>query len=154
VQTRNHTPRITDVRDALTPGPHLRHILLHLAVFLQTRCQEKLGKSVNVRAGVYVNRDGAMVALHSVSTNQSHSAPFSSYRDHTEGFRVEPISARPSHVVKCLRGKRRIMIEEDWRAAAERGDFYYYSEDQKVYLRSVVLHFLGEVCDETSTMTE
>ncbi len=30
----------------------------------------------------------------------------------------------------------------------------HYSDDQKSYLRSVVLHFLGEVCDETSTMTE
>jgi len=33
-------------------------------------------------------------------------------------------------------------------------EFYYYSDEQRSYLRSIVLHFLGQVCDETGKMVD
>jgi hypothetical protein len=152
IQERSHTPRIDDARRALTPGRHLRQILTTLALFLQTRCKEKLGKQLNVRVGVYAERGGVMTPVHAESLNQSHSDPFSSYRQHTDGFRVDN-TARPSHVVQCLRQKRPIWIVEDCEEAEKRGEFHYYSDAQREYLKSIVLHFLGEISDEVGTMT-
>ncbi len=146
--------RINAAREALTPTPQLRHILETLGVLLQTRGAEKLGRRPNIRLGVYVEGDdGAMRPLHAISMNQGHTEPFSSYRDHKEGFRVTAMD-RSSQIVRCVREKTPIMIVPDCAAAADAGTFFFYSEAQRSYLKSLCVHYLEEVCDGAGQMVE
>jgi hypothetical protein len=152
VRDRTRRPRIDDARHALTPGPHLQQILYQLALFLQTRCQEKIGKGLNVRVGVYVNTGGVMTPVHSESVNQPQTDPFTSYRQHQEQYRLDTPD-RPAFVVRCVRERQQILIVDDCGVAAGRGDFFFFSREQESYLKSMVAHFMGEVCVQGGTMT-
>ncbi|WP_020470251.1 hypothetical protein [Zavarzinella formosa] len=153
-QNSDRSASISNAREALTPTPQLRQILETLGTLLQARGNDKLGRRPNVRLGVYVEgADGAMKPLHAISMNQGHTEPFSSYRDHQEGFQVGATD-RQSQIVRCVREKTPIMIVADCENAAEKGDFFFFSEVQRNYLKSLCVHYLEEVCDGTGRMVE
>ncbi len=143
---------ISQIRSALTPHPHLGDLLQNLAVFYQNQLPGGSGENRNFRVGVYLNVDGIMTPVQGVSLNDSSYTPFRSYQAHQSAYRLAA-SENPSHVVICVR-QRRMIIVEDCAKAAEEGDFFFFTEDQRSYLRSMVAFFLGDVSRENGTMAE
>jgi hypothetical protein len=140
------------VRNALTPHPHLGELLQNLALFYQTQLPSGAGENCNFRVGVYLNVDGVMTPVQAISLNDSSYTPFRSYQARQAAFRLDA-GANPSHVVICVR-QRRMIIVEDCAKAADAGDFFFFTEDQRNYLRSMVTFFLGDVSRENGTMAE
>lgn len=148
------TVRIDSARKALAPKPETRQILDSLGIMLETRVSKKTGRQPNIRLGVYATgADGVMAPLHAVSMNQRHSEPFSSYREHREGFRVAT-TERPSQIVRCVQEKTTIMIVANCEQAERDGLFHFFSDAQRQYLKSVCVHYLEEVCDPAGRMVE
>lgn len=143
---------ISQVRNALTPHAHLGEVLQNLAVFFQDQLPSGAGENHNFRVGVYLNIDGAMTPVQAISLNDAGYTPFRSYQNHQSAFRLEG-GTNPSHVVVCVRQKRMILVEDCGRAAEE-GNFSFFTEDQRSYLRSMVAFYLGEVSREDGTMAE
>lgn len=143
---------ISQIRNALTPHPHLGELLQNLAMFYQNQLPGGIGENRNFRVGVYLNVDGVMTPVQGVSLNDSSYTPFRSYQAHQPAFRLDA-AASPSHVVICVR-QRHMIIVEDCAKAAEEEIFSFFTEDQRSYLRSMVAFFLGDVCRENGTMAE
>lgn len=141
------------VRNALTPNPHLGELLQSLAVFFQDQLPSGSGENRNFRVGVYANVDHAMKPVQGMSLNDASYTPFSSYDAHQEVFRLESANTRPAHVVNGVRRKGMVIVE-DCAKAAERGEFHFFSEGQRSYLRSMVAYYLGEVSREDGTISE
>lgn len=152
VERRSAKPSIDQVRRALTPKPHLDDLLDALAKYFQAGLPPPEQPGSNFRVGVYVNNDGVMTPLHAVSLRDPGHRPFTSFDSHRDHFRLSN-QDRPAHAVSCVRRKGMILVE-DCPAGADRGEFNYYSEHQRSYLRSMVAYYLGEVCREDGTMTE
>lgn len=152
LSARSSQVSIADARKALTPDQHLRGILTQLAIFLQEWAVEKLKIRPNIRVGVYMDVEGkgAMEPVHSESLGQAQTQPFSSYSSHRDGFRLN-FEGRVSEIVRCVREKSLLNIVEDCAAESDAGTFSYYSESQRVYLKSMAVHFLGAVCDFDGT---
>jgi hypothetical protein len=132
---------ISQIRIALTPHPHhLGELLQNLAVFYQNQLPGGAGENSNFRVGVYLNVDGVMTPVQGVSLNDSSYTPFRSYQAHQSAFRLDA-ATNPSHVVICVR-QRRMIIVEDCAKAAEAGNFSFFTEDQRSYLRAMVAFFL------------
>jgi hypothetical protein len=140
------------IRNALTPQPHLGELLQNLAVFYQSQLPGGAGENCNFRVGVYLNVDGIMTPVQAISLNDSNYTPFRSYQDHQSAYRLDA-DANPSHVVICVR-QRRMIIVEDCAKAADAGDFFFFTEGQRSYLRSMVAFYLGDVSRENGTMAE
>lgn len=149
---RTGRPGLARVRRALTPEPHLEDLLESLAGFLVAQVPDYDGGDPNFRVGVYVNRDGHMVPVHAVSWNDPGFNPFTSFEAHGVAFRLDTEEA-PSHVVRCIRIKAPIVVP-DCLSASQEGSFFYFSDGQRTYLRSLTMHYLGKVCDRIGTMTE
>jgi hypothetical protein len=124
----------TRVRNALTPHPHLGELLQNLAVFYQAQLPSEGGENRNFRVGVYVNCEGVMTPVQSISLNDSSYTPFTSYQAHQPAFRLDT-NTNPSHVVNCVRQKRMIVVE-DCAKTEEEGTFHFFTEGQRSYLRS------------------
>jgi hypothetical protein len=152
IERRGANIRMPQVRNSLTPEPHLGELLQNLAVFFQQQLPAGDGENRNFRVGLYVNRAGVMTPVQAISLNDSSYTPFRSYEAHQGAFRLEA-AQNPSHVVVCVRQKRMIVVE-DCAGAAERGEFSYFRDDQRGYLRSMVAYYLGEVCQENGTISE
>jgi len=129
---------IVQVRETLTPTPHLDDLLEQLATVLQREVRE-----VNVLAGVYVNRGGNMEPVHGVDLQNAGYNPFGSYKTHPAFYRVTG-AKEVSHVVRCVVGKRTILVPDCSRASGE-GEFYFSHPGQGGYLNSMVVYPLGEV---------
>ncbi len=142
-------PGISQVRNAL--NPHLGELLQNLALFFQKQLAEGAEENRNFRVGVYLNIDGTMTPVQALSLNDSSYTPFRSHQNHRSAFRVD--TDNPSHIVICVRRKQMILVE-DCVKAAEEGDFSFFSEDQRSYLRSLVVFYLGEVGREDGTIVE
>jgi hypothetical protein len=144
---------IPHVRSALTPQPHLVELLQNLAVFFQAQLPSGSGENRNFRVGVYVNVDQAMKPVQGMSLNDSSYTPFSSYQAHQDAFRLADANTHPAHVVNCVRRKGMVIVEDCARAAGE-GEFFFFTEGQRSYLRSMVAYYLGEVSREDGTISE
>jgi hypothetical protein len=155
LRKRKSTASIVQARNALSPEEHLRTILSQFLIFLKEITFETTGRVPNIRIGVYVlsPETQAMSPIHSLSLNQTLTKPFSSYQQHTEGFQIAN-NDRMSHVVKCVREKQQIIIVEDCEYAASEGKFHFYSDEQREYLKSLVVHYLGEVCLPDGTLSK
>jgi hypothetical protein len=152
IERQRQKVRITQVRAALTPEPHLGELLQGLAVFFQQQLPAGPGENRNFRVGVYAERDGVMTPVQAISLNDSSYTPFKSYDANQAAFRIDA-EEKPSHVVLCVREKRMIVVE-DCAEAAGKGEFHFFREAQRTYLQSIVAHYLGAVCHEDGTITE
>jgi hypothetical protein len=150
-QARGSQLRVAHVHNALTPQPHLDEILEALAVFFHQQLPPDLGQQHNFRVGVYMNRDGVMTPVHAVSLNNPGYNPFSSYQANRDRFRLDTTES-PAHVVRCVQ-EQTLIIVEDCAAAEAQGRFAYFSSAQRTYLRSMAAYYLGEVCNQSGTMT-
>ena len=143
------TPQI---RNTLTPPHHLGELLEKLAVFYGTQLPSGSAENRNFRAGVYLNINGVMTPVQCISLNDASYTPFRSYQHHQPAFRLDA-GSNSSHVVKCVR-QRRMIVVEDCAKAADEGNFTFFTEEQRSYLRSMVVFYLGEVSRENGTMVE
>jgi hypothetical protein len=146
VTRRSRKPSIVQVRNALTPQPHLNDLLEALAVFLQERLPPDEGQKVNFRIGVYIDQTGELACVHGISLNDPSYNPFSSSRERLEAFRLNN-TTNPALVVCCIRDKSTLLVEDCIEAEA-RGKFSFFKDAQRSYLRSMLAYYLGEVCDE------
>ncbi len=141
---------ISQVRNALTPQRHLGELLQNLAVFFQKQLADRTGANRNFRVGVYLEVEGAMTPVQALSLNDSSYTPFRSHQNHRSAFQLSS-DTNPSHIVICVR-RRQTIVVEDCVKAADQGDFFFFTEDQRSYLRSMVVFYLGEVGREDGTM--
>jgi len=58
-----------------------------------------------------------------------------------------------SQIVRCCSIQRAIIIESCTKSA-DRNEFHFTHDDQKVYLRSLAVYYLGRVVDINGTQTE
>jgi hypothetical protein len=151
LRRRRAKPSIRQVREALTPEPHLNDLLESLAVFFLAQLPESEAPSRNFRVGVYLDRDGIMTPVHAVSLKDPGHNPFTSYESHVGRFRLAPENTQPANVVVCVRQKGMVIVG-DCEEAAREGEFHFFDDAQPSYLRSMAAYFLGEVCDERGTM--
>lgn len=150
-RARGSQLRVAYIHNALTPQPHLDEILEALAVFFHQQLPPDLGQQHNFRVGVYMNRDGVMTPVHAVSLNNPGYNPFSSYQANRDRFRLGA-TGDTAHVVRCVQ-QQSLIIVDDCDVAAGHGQFAYFSDAQRTYLRSMAAYYLGEVCSESGTMT-
>jgi hypothetical protein len=143
---------IPHVRNALRPQPHLGELLQNLADFFRFQLLGGAEENRNFRVGVYVNVEETMTPVECISLNDSSYTPFKSYQAHQSAFRLD-VPTNPSQVVNCVR-QRRMIIVEDCAKAADEGDFYFFTAEQRSYLRSMVVFYLGEVSEEDGTIAE
>jgi len=147
---RKEKPSTTLVRSVLTPDDHLGKLLERLAAFFSEQLPKTAPSTTNFRVGLYVDRTGTMAPLSSVNLNNPSYDVFTSYREHQQSFRLD-CADRPSHAVKCVNTRQSIIIE-DCEAAAAVGEFDFFTENQRSYLRSLLAYYLGEViCDDGTT---
>jgi hypothetical protein len=92
-----------------------------------------------------------MVPLRAINLYNPGYNVFSSYQRHRSAFQRNE-GDNPSHVVTCVR-RRGTIIVEDCVAAAGRGEFFFFNDDQRGYLRSMLAYYLDEVCTEDGTMS-
>lgn len=144
-------PTINHVRDTLTPQPHLDDLLWRMALTLQGPLKPG-APDPNVRVGVYICRGGKMIPLHGVSLKNPGYNPFKSYDQHARHYQL-PANEQSSHVVRCASQKRTIIVE-DCERASRTNDFFYTHDDQKNYLRSMVVYHLGEVVDTDGKLAD
>jgi hypothetical protein len=149
---RGGKPTVVQVRNALTPKPHLEEQLEALALFFQEQRSASAGQAGNFRIGVYLNRNGFLTPAIGIDLNDPGYDPFSSYRNHKARFEVAATD-NPAHAVRCVREKR-LIIEEDCVEAQKQGKFAFFYGGQKAYLRSMVAYYLGNVCDDDGKMKE
>jgi hypothetical protein len=93
-----------------------------------------------------------MTPVQAISLNDSSYTPFKSHEASQPAFRTDA-QQNASHVVLCVREKRMIVVE-DCAAAADKGEFHFFREAQRTYLRSMVAYYIGAVCLEDGTITE
>lgn len=136
-------PRINQVRNALTPKPHLNDLLEALAAFFSAQIPEDRRRSFTFRVGVYVESDGVMTPVHGVRQRDAGYIPFKSFREHRDRFRLD--SKEPAHVVQVVRTTQ-MLIVEDCEAASASGAFFYFDANQPNYLRSMVSYYCGSLC--------
>lgn len=143
---RRRTPRpsLLQIRTALTPDTHLEDLLQNLAVFFAAQLTDGTTPNRNFRVGLYGVEAEGIRPLQTANLNNPNADTFTSYRDHPEAFRLDG-QANPSQVVQCIR-QRRTLIVEDCAAAADRGEFTFFTADQRGYLRSMVAYYLDAVC--------
>jgi hypothetical protein len=145
LQVKGKQLSIDHVRKTLSPAHHLEEILEGLGVFFQRQLPGgPEGDGRNFRVGVYVEDRGKLIPVEGVSLNDPGYNPFSSFAAHSEFFGLNNMDS-PSVAVRCVR-ERQMVIIEDCQEAATQGEFRFFNEDQKKYLRSVLAYFLGEVC--------
>lgn len=48
-------------------------------------------------------------------------------------------------MVTCVNRKQMVIVE-DCEAAAAKGEFHFFNDNQRGYLRSMMAYYLGEVC--------
>lgn len=153
VARKGEKPSIGQVRNALTPKPHLDDLLESLGVFFQAQLTVADAEKVNFRIGVYIERSGALTPLHAISLADPGYNPFTSYERHRDRFQLGPENTRPAHAVLCVRQKG-IVVVEDCGEATKGGGFSFFDGSQASYLRSMVAYYLGKVSDERGTMIE
>jgi len=144
--------RVEHIRNALAPNPYIEELLNGLAVFFREQHSAPGGQTRNIRVGVYVNQDGVMKPIQSLSLNDSCSEPFSSYNTHQPAFQVNA-SGNRALIVSCILEKR-MLIVDDCVESAKAGAFFFFREEQKGYLRSMATYFLGKVAQENGKMVE
>lgn len=132
------------VRSALTPDDHLDALLQSLAVFFHAQLPADATPTTNFRVGLYAQRDGVMKPIRMVNLNNPRHDVFSSYRAHEASF-VLDAKEKPSHTVRCV-NLRQTVIVEDCVAQAEAGDFHFFNDNQRGYLRSMLAYYLDKVC--------
>jgi hypothetical protein len=147
---KNH-PKLTYVKSALTPRPHLDDLLNALAAYFRAQLPELEQQTKRFRVGVYVAKDGVMTPIHGISTHDPGYNPFTSFRKHQDNFRLN--ATNPAHVVQVVRKHTSIVVEDCIKAEAE-GAFFFYSPEQKTYLRSMVSYELGGVNLDCATIGE
>ena len=131
--------RLADIREVFTPrSPELNGLLDALAIILKG----DESAPFNVRVGLYVtDRDGYMIPKAGVSLSNPGYNPFDSASRHRDAFRFkEPVGN--TLVVKCMRSKRTLIIEDCITSASE-GEFHFTHPEQREYLRSTIAYYLG-----------
>ncbi len=148
---RKEKPSVPLVRAALTPDDHLDRLLDSLAAYFAEQRPPDAPATTNFRVGLYATRDGTMTPLRAANLNNPSYDVFTSYSAHRPAFRLD--ADRPSHVVTCVKD-RRTLIVPDCVAAAEKGEFHFFNDNQRGYLRSMVAYYLGEVCCDDGTAAQ
>lgn len=138
---------IGQVRDALTPTPQLADLLEELIIVLRAG-----RRRADIRVGVYVDRGGQMIPVHGADSKNPGYMPFRAYERHKAAY-AAPVTAESSHVVRCVAQTRTIIVP-DCVAAAAAGDFVYFHDDQRQYIRSLVAYHLGRVFDGRGVQTD
>jgi hypothetical protein len=146
---RRDNPSAALIRSALTPDDHLGDLLLSLAVYFSEQLPADRSETSNFRVGLYVARDGGIEPLRAVNLNNPSYDVFSSYRQHRESFRLNA-TERPSHAVNCI-NRRQTIIVEDCEFAAAKGEFHFFNDNQRGYLRSMLAYYLDQVCCDDGT---
>jgi hypothetical protein len=143
-------PRIEHVRSALTPHPHLEDLLDAVGSFFCDQLPESESRVRGFRVGVYIAQNGVMVPVHGVHTRDPGNNPFTSAATHPERFRLD--AAQPAHVVRAAE-QRGMIVVEDCESAADAGQFVFFTEAQRGYLKSIVSYPLGMIQVDATTMT-
>lgn len=143
-------PSLKQVREALTPQPHLNVLLEALATYLCDLLPAPRRETTDFRVGVYVAYNGSMTPVHGVSYRDPGYVPFTSVKAHPERFRLD--AELPAHVVQVVRTRGMIVVEDCAKAASE-GKFFYFNDHQPSYLRSMVSYYCGAMCLNDGTMT-
>ena len=146
---RADKPSAALLRAALTPHDHLDDLLDLIAVFAAEQLPKDLKESCNFRVGLYAERAGVMTPLRAVSLNNPGYDVFSSYRSHEAAYRIDTVE-KASHAVKCVKLRKTIIVE-DCAEAAVQGEFSFFNENQRGYLRSMLCYYLDRVCCEDGT---
>jgi hypothetical protein len=138
------------VRSALTPDDHLDSLLQALAVFFHEQRPADSAETTNFRVGLYALSNGVMEPLRAVNLNNPSYDVFSAYRAHKASF-VLDAKEKPSHTVTCV-NQRQTIIVEDCVASAAKGEFHFFHDNQRGYLRSILAYYLDQVCCEDGTL--
>ncbi len=150
VAHRRGRPSVTRIRTALTPVTHLEDLLLKLAIYFSAREHDEPSVTRNFRVGLYAVRGEVIEPVYAVNLNNPNFDVFTSYRRHRQAFRLDETD-RPSHITRCIR-QRRTLIVEDCETAAAAGEFAFFHDDQRGYLRSMVTYYLDGICGKDGIM--
>lgn len=133
------------LRVALTPRDHITEVLLALATYFAQQVRAQHGQGRNVRVGLYAAADGVMAPIRAYDLNNPtyRDEVFRSFQGNRTSFTVAT-TERPSLIVVCVQQKA-TLIAEDCVAAADAGHFFFFTEYQRSYLRSMVACYLGGV---------
>ncbi len=146
---RRVKPSAALVRAALTPEDHLGKLLEALAAFLAEQLPPDAPATTNFRIGLYTERGGTMIPLWAVNLNNPTYDVFRSHLAHAAAFRLD-CTDHPSHAVKCATHRQTVIVE-DCVGTAEAGEFHFFNENQRSYLRSMLAYYLGDVCRDDGT---
>jgi hypothetical protein len=140
----NRNGSIKHVRRALTPKNHLENMLFDATVFLRETLDPGERDKYNFRVGLYAAVSGVMRAVTGMSYINHTADPFRAHQNHAQFYRLDA-SENPAAVVRCVKEKR-LLIIPDCVEAERQGEFTYYHDDQRSYLRSMAAGYIGEVC--------
>ena len=128
-------------RTALAPAVHLNLILEHFGMFLGHLTADPtliMSQGQNFRIGLYVEDDGYLVPLEAISINDRRRDPFNTYQTHRDHYNLSETNA-PAHLVRCIQ-QRALIICEDCQVAADAGEFIYFNDTQRSYLKSMLAY--------------
>ena len=131
------------VRSALTPDDHLDALLQALAVFFQEQLPPGSAETTNFRVGLYALQNKVMKPLRAVDLNNPGYDVFTAYKAYESSFLIDA-KEKISHTVRCV-NMRQTIIVEDCIASAETGDFHFFNDNQRGYLRSMLAYYLDQV---------
>ena len=146
---------ITTVRQALVPAEHVTDVMQAMLVYFRSQLPATGGAVRNFRAVLYSEQAGVMVPTHCLDLKQPGvgvASLRSSRQDAAEAFRLD-CRDEPSHTVLCVR-RRETVIVEDCVSASERGEFRFFHDGQRGYLKSMLAIYLGQVCGPGGAMAE
>jgi hypothetical protein len=145
-------PRLNHAQKGLEPKDHLDIVLREMALFLREALPTLEREQRNFRVGLYVETSGVMRPLHGISLRDLAYDPFRSHKEHAQHFRLD-CTDKPAHAVTCVKRKS-LVIVGDCAEAEGRGEFFFYKEEQRSYLRSMAACWVGKVCVADGTMQE
>lgn len=130
--TRGSLP---ETRLALAPGDQIGMILEKLASLLHFEAAAAGHHNQNFRVGLYAEDQGHLVPIDAFDLNSRRHDPFTSYRQHTDWFRLDN-TATPSHAGRCVREGRTLIVSD----CAAHPDFRFFHDRQRNYLKSLIAY--------------
>jgi len=149
MEKRKDSASVTLIRAALSPDDHLDSLLLAMAVIFHKQLPADAPQTTNFRVGLYALNEGAMEPIRAVNLNNPSYNVFSSFRAHVASFQLTT-TEKPSHTVRCV-NLRQTIIVEDCEASANAGEFHFFSDNQRGYLRSLLAYYLDQICRDDGT---
>jgi hypothetical protein len=139
---------IQHARDGLAPAEQVQILLEWLASLFRMQAMNEDGSrhNQNFRVGLFAEREGRLVPLAAFDLVTRSHAPFSSYEQHVDRYRLD--TTAPSLAVRCVVAGQTLIVPD---CAAVPGFFFHAR--QANYLRSMVARPLANFCEDGITPT-